>query len=262
MAKLGAKKGFIFDLDGVIYLGETVIEGAAGAIELLRKQGKKIMFMTNNSTNSRVGFCKKLSRMGIRVNVDEVLTSSHATAIWLKNNYHEGRVLVVGERGLREELRDTGFEIKGVNVDFVVVGLDRKFDYEKLKSACFALQKGAVFISTNQDATYPTEKGILPGGGAMVSALETCSGRKVFVDIGKPNRYMLDIALKEMRLKEGEVVFIGDRVDTDVAMAKKVGVVSVLVLSGITKRGELKKLTSALKPDFILNSVNELKSLV
>ena len=187
------------------------------------------------------------------------MTSAYGTALYLRGRYGRGRVFVIGEDGLKSELRDAGFDaVENENVDFVVVGLDRKFDYEKLRVALAALQKGARFIATNEDATIPLEKGFFPGAGAMVGAVRACSKKGPEIVIGKPNTYLLERIAREARAKAREVVCVGDRIESDIVAANRFGALSVLVLTGVTKKEDLKKLRGKEKPKMVVESVAEL----
>ncbi|MEM3556155.1 MAG: HAD-IIA family hydrolase [Candidatus Micrarchaeia archaeon] len=264
MGEIGGIRGFIFDLDGVVYIGETPVKGAAETLNYLRGKGKRIRFVTNKSDESRGGYVRKLNRMGVECSEREVIPSSYGTAVYLKKKYGGGRCFVIGGRGVIEELKKHGFEIvsgrEGEKADFVVVGIDRKFNYEKLKVGMRAVMNGAKFIATNRDCTKPSEDGLVPGAGAMIAALEACTGVKPEVVIGKPNRMLFEIAVREMGLKRKEVAVVGDKIDTDVAGGRRVGLYTILVLTGITKREDL-RINRESKPDLVVESISELMKL-
>jgi len=266
MDDLSKKKGFIFDLDGVVYVGKTPVEGAVEIFTYLREMGKKVRFITNDSGRKRVSYVKKLSRMGIDCENEEIITSSQGVAVYLKNNYREGKCFVVGEEGLIDELTQHGFEVvegrKGEGADFVAVGVDSGVNYEKLTTALRALKNGAKFIAANPDVCRPMEDGLVPGAGAMIAALEACSEVKPEVVIGKPNPMLFDIASRGMGLKRNEVVAVGDRVDTDIVGGNRFRLYTILVLTGITKGGDLRKLKGEEKPDLVLDSIADLRKLI
>lgn len=266
MDDLSRKKGFIFDLDGVVYVGKTPVEGAAETLAYLKKTARKVRFITNDSSYELEGYVGRLNRMGVECSKEEIITSGEGTAIYLKSRYKGGKCFVVGERGLSNELTRWGFEIvegrDGERADFVVVGIDSRFGYEKLTTALRAVKNGARFIATNSDASRPQEDGIVPGAGAMVAALEECSGVKPEVVVGKPNPMLFDIAIGGMGLKKSEVAAVGDRADTDIAGGNRLGLYTILVLTGVTKKRDLKNLKAEEKPKLVLNSIADLRELL
>jgi len=252
--------GFIFDCDGVIWRGETKIEEVDKVIEILRRKNKKIVFLTNNSTKTRKNYVKKLNAFGIKTNINEIITSGYATGHYIKRKYGTDlKILIIGEDGLKEEMRNFGFTIISEDtswnskVDAVVVGLDRQLTYDKLAAGAYAILNGAKFIATNADPNIPTEKGLLPGAGAIVSFLETATGIKPEIIVGKPNVEIMTFALKILNIEPENVLVIGDRIETDILAAKRVGCKSLLVLTGATNLNEIKK--SKIKPNFVLKSL-------
>lgn len=256
------KKGFLFDLDGCIYRGNRMIQGAAETIEHLRKAGKKILFLTNNSTKTPKEYQEKLKGMGLEVGEEEILTSSVATARYLKR-LGPGDCYVVGEGGLRSALQENGFRVLEADearlAKYVVCGLDTSLTYGKLAAACYAIQKGARLIATNTDPNMPVEDGYVPGAGAILSAIVTATGAKPTV-IGKPSRRMMNIALGMIGLKSSEVVMVGDTLEIDITAAKVSGMAAILVLSGSANIEDVDR--SRIKPDLVLNSVADLKRLL
>lgn len=260
-----AFKAYIFDLDGVIYRGEELQPEAAETIETLRSDARSVYFLTNNSTQSRAQYADKLDRLGIPTEPCEIMTSAYAAALYLKNERpHNCHVYVVGESGLKDEITSAGSHIvMGGNrrpVDFVVVGLDRRFSYRRLFVAQQAIMGGARFVATNMDPTFPLEGGLLyPGGGAIVSAIETASGVKPLL-IGKPETYTLEMVMSLADVKPEDTVIVGDRLDTDVLAGKKAGVYTVLILTGVTTKREALEASDEMKPDWIIRSLGELIS--
>ncbi len=257
---------FVFDLDGVLYVGSRTIPGTGELVRILRAKNKKVYFLTNNATRTRQQYAEKLNSLGIEARAEEVFTSAYGAAVYLKERYGKGRVFIIGEEGLKNELGMAGFEImggrEGERVDFVVVGLDREFDYEKLRIALAALQNGARFIATNEDATIPLEEGFYPGAGAMVGALKACAKKSPEIVIGKPNTFLLERIAREARVKPKEIVCVGDRAESDIVAANKFGALSVLVLTGVAKKEDVKKLRGKEKPKLVVDSVASLLKLV
>lgn len=266
ISALGNCKLFVFDLDGVIYRGKEIMPYAKECIDYLLKNNYKIFFLTNNSTRTRDDYCKKLNSLGIYANPDIIMTSAYATALYFKeNNIKEANVLVIGDRGIEKELKDIGLNVflpstqnsQFLTYNYVVVGLDFEFNYQKLALSQRAILSGAKFIATNTDATFPTEDGVLPGGGSIVCAVEKATNTKPFV-IGKPNTYPLEKILQIANVLPQETVVIGDRLETDILVGKKLKTKTVLVLTGITKRDDLKGLSSESMPDFVIENLGEL----
>jgi HAD superfamily hydrolase (TIGR01450 family) len=227
-------RAVILDLDGTVYIGSQLTPGAREGIETLRKLGFKIMFLTNNSMVSRRMIVNKLGEMGITVNAGEVLNSGAASAIYLKRRMNKANVFVVGEVGLVEELFIQGHEIVSDyrQAEVVVVGGDRYLTYNKLLDAHRAITGGALFIATNRDHALMAEDGPVPGAGAVVSYLETSTGVRPIV-IGKPERYIAELALELLNVIPEETVMVGDNVATDLELAKKVGMRGILVRTGL-----------------------------
>lgn len=244
----------IVDLDGVVWLGDRPIEGAAEALTKLERAGKKLAFLTNNSTVSRRDCARKLKKIGIEA--DAIITSSYGAALWLKKD-GQARVYAIGEKGLREELELAGHKLvkegEAEKATHVVVGLDRKLSYEKLAAGMRAILAGAKFVATNRDCSYPSEKGLLPGAGAIVSFLETATRRPPDVVIGKPETFLLELALQALNSKPGETALVGDRLDTDVVAGKRAGLKTILVLTGVSKKVEGKP-----KPDLVVRNLLDL----
>ncbi len=259
--QLDAFDSFIFDMDGVIYLRDRPIDTAIEFINLISRKGKKILFLTNNSNFTVEYYRRKFAIMGIDISRPLVLTSSAATAKFLENNFQlKGRIAyLIGGEGLEEEIGKTRLRIiegeKGKDADFIIVGWDTHLTYEKLKIACLAIQKGAHFIATNDDATYPSPEGLWPGAGSIVAALERASGRIATV-VGKPNRYMMEIAFSLLGGKRSRTLMIGDRLETDILGAKRIRIKTCLVLTGVATKEELGRYR--IKPDYVVENLLEL----
>lgn len=254
------KKLFFLDGDGVLWMGNRPIHGAGRVIKFLRGSGLFCFLLTNNSTKNRVTYVEKLQKLfGEKFRLEEVLTSAYGAALYLKEK-RANRVFVIGESGLKEELSKVGLEVvdEGDNdfVDFVVVGLDRDFNYSKLFTALKHLHYGAELLATNGDPFLVTEKVPIPGAGALVSAVEICSGKKALTVIGKPNPFLIRLGLEKTGVKPEEAVCVGDRITTDIKAGKEAGIFTVFVKTGTGKNEE--HLINETKPNLVLNSIADL----
>ena len=259
---------YVFDLDGVLYLGNTPIPHATEAIVRLQQAGKALYFLTNNSGHTRADYSSKLASVnGLSVSEDSIFTSAYATALYLKNSGAAGRkVFVIGEPGLVQELSDTAGmipvttpdSVPFTDIDYVVSGIDRQFSYDKLRFAHAAIAHGhAQFIATNRDATYPMECGTIPGSGSLVAALATATGKDPLV-IGKPETHAYFEILKAAGVSAENSVMIGDRLDTDIAVGNRAGAHTILVLTGVTSQQEADNASAIERPDFIIGDLREL----
>lgn len=246
----------IIDLDGVLWRGTTPLPGVADFFDFLNKRGIRFLLATNNAARPTREILDRLDAMQAPVPRDQVLTSAQATALWLEHHLPAGApVLLIGEAGLYEAIGATGLRIiHSTNQDStneraaaVIVGLDRAFTYDKLRRATTEIRSGALFIATNTDATLPTENGIVPGAGSIIAAVQTASGTVPTI-IGKPYRPLFDAALEILRTLPGQTAMLGDRLDTDIEGALKVGLKTILVLTGVTTQAEAD--ASPVKADF------------
>jgi len=249
MVKLRDKKGFICDMDGVIYHGDRLVDGAAEFVAWLKDQKKKFLFLTNSSAKSPKELKQKLSRFGIDVTEDHFITSAQATASFLASQNPNVGVYVIGESGLINALHDAGFYIDNINPEYVVVGETRTYNFEQIELAVHLVLKGAKLIGTNSDLTGPSEKGVAPACRALVAPIEMATGRKAYF-IGKPNPLIMRHAIKKIQCRREDTLIIGDRMDTDIIAGIESEIETVLVLSGITKREELA--LSPYQPNHIL----------
>src|SRR3954447_8240176 len=259
-------RAVILDMDGVIYRGESALPGAAELFPALQRAKVSVILMTNNSTRTAVGYRQKLGQMGIAVpDAVPILTSAAATARWLHEQAPEGGgVYIVGAADLAKVvLEQRGFRLDAEAPDFVVVGLDTEVTYAKLRTASLAIMRGARFVATNVDASLPMEGGELwPGAGAIVAAIQTTVGRAPDVVLGKPEPTMYFQALESLGLSPDEVLAVGDRVETDILGGKRAGLPTALVLTGITRRDEVPNLPPDLRPDYVFNTLEELRAFV
>jgi HAD superfamily hydrolase (TIGR01457 family) len=253
----------VFDMDGVLFRMDDPLPHAAEAVRRVRARGERVFFLTNNSSKSRDDYVAKLAQFDIPSTPDEIMTSAYATALMFRETGQEGKgVFVVGEAGLKRELQEGGMriveDVEAEQPDFVVAGWDRQFTYAKLTVAQQAILRGASFIATNRDKTYPDSGGrLLPGGGAIVAAIETCTD-VVPRTIGKPEPYTLEIILKLAGARPEECLVIGDRLDTDIGIGKAVGARTALVLTGVSTREDAAAAPQQYKPDVVWNDLSEM----
>jgi len=265
-------EAFIFDLDGCIYRGNSVIEGAPEVVEALRGKGRKVLFLTNNSTKTPRQFVEKLACMGIAANDADIMTSSIATAKYLRGRMRgrgrgmgmgRGSCYVVGEEGLCAALRSEGFELldegRAAEAAYIVCGLDMKVTYEKLAAACVAIQNGAKFIATNADPNLPVEGGYLPGAGSIVRLIEEATGARPLI-IGKPSPRIVRMALERLGTTARKTAKVGDTLNMDIKAGRAAGLLTILVLTGAADRKAVS--SSRVKPDIVLDSVAGLSMLI
>jgi 4-nitrophenyl phosphatase len=247
-------RGFIIDLDGVLYRGNTPVAGASEFVDALRQSGTPLVLLTNNSVRTAARYVDKLARMGICIDADGILTSGQATVLYLCQVAPQGAtVFLIGEDGVRTELVSRGFLLRNApDVDYVVVGFDRAVNYQKLELATLAIRAGAKFVGTNPDKTFPSEAGLIPGNGAILAAIEAATDVAPLV-VGKPSPAIFELALEKLGTKAHETVMIGDRLDTDIIGAHQVGLVTILVLSGVTSAEQLA--TASVAPDRVCDDI-------
>jgi NagD protein len=258
-------KGFIFDLDGTVYLGERLIPGADRVIRLLRDHGRKVVFLSNKPLQTREEYASKLTRLGIPTNPEEVINSSFVMKRYLEKNRPGARIFVIGEPPFIEELKGAGFAIREEpkEIEYVVVAFDRTFDYRKLNIAYQAIKSGAHFAATNPDRTCPVEGGEIPDCAGMIAAIEAVSGKKVEVVVGKPSPFMVQAALEVLGLRPEDCILIGDRLETDIKMGKEGGIATGIVLTGVTDEKMLKEYRhSSMQPDFVFQSIADVENLL
>ncbi|MEN4013294.1 MAG: HAD-IIA family hydrolase [Bellilinea sp.] len=249
-------KALILDMDGVIWRGKQPIGDLARLFSRLDELGLKVVFITNNATGTISQYTQKLTSLGIRVDADQVLNSPLAVASYLKEHFPSGgAVYMIGEDGVREALQQAGFYHAEADVIAVVAGLDRKFNYDKLRTASFLIQHGAPFIGTNPDKTFPSQNGLTPGAGSILAAIETASGVAPKI-MGKPYPYLFRLALSRLRTSPAETLVVGDRLDTDILGGHNAGCKTAFVLSGVHTRDDLRRWQP--QPDFIAASLTDL----
>ena len=264
----------IFDLDGVIYRGNFLIPNSDKVINDLKENSVKIVYNSNNSTATRQMYVDRLRDFNIKSEITDFYTSASITAGEISNLKKYAKIFVIGEIGLREELKMRGHTLVNRDtdcsgVDYVIVGLDSDFNYEKLKFAqnCI-LQGNAQFFATNADSTLPVAGGLLPGAGVMVNAVQTCTNQKPVKIFGKPNPFGIIAILKDTNTPPTKAVIFGDRLNTDILAGNRAKINTILVLSGVTKKSEVKKIREELirfpdidkdlNPDLVINSLEDI----
>jgi phosphoglycolate/pyridoxal phosphate phosphatase family enzyme len=250
-------RGWLLDLDGTVYLGEALVPGAAETIAVLRADGRRVAFLSNKPLETRADYARKLTRLGVPAAADDVINSSLVLARHLATLDAGAPVFVIGEPPLIAELRAHGFEVRPDHrVRWVVIAFDRTFDYAKLNTALQAVRQGARLIATNPDRTCPTEAGEIPDCAGMTAAVEAVTGVRVEIVVGKPSPIILDVALARLAVPATDAVIVGDRIETDIVMGKRLGLATVLVLSGVTRPDDPR--VAEIGPDLVLPSIRDL----
>ncbi len=243
------------DLDGTIFLGDRLIEGAIEFLSRLQEKGISRYFLSNNSSKSVEQYLQKLQRLGIDACHDEVLLSTHDLLSWLSKE-DVSRIFLVGTQGMREMLEESGLDTDSADPEFVVLGYDTEVTYEKLAMASVHLHKGVPMVSSHPDVVCPSPEGGLPDAGAYMALFEATTGVRPVHVCGKPNKGMILHKIEEMGLNPSKCAMVGDRLYTDMEMAERAGVNGILVLSGEASRGDLEE--SGLSPSLVVDSVSSL----
>ncbi len=250
-----SKKGFISDMDGVIYHGNRILPGVREFVNYLIENNKKFVFLTNSPEKTPHELSMKLERMGLSVSPDHFYTSAMATAEFLSAQKPNCTAYVIGEAALAKALYDHQIYMNDVNPDYVVVGETRTYSFEKIEKAIALVNKGAKLIGTNPDVTGPTEQGVMPATGSLIAPIEIATGKKAYF-VGKPNPLMLRHGLRMLDCHSADIAFIGDRMDTDIIAGIESNVDTVLVLSGVTTMENIDDFPY--RPKYILNGVGDL----
>jgi 4-nitrophenyl phosphatase len=264
----------IFDLDGVVYRGNQLIPNVNQIIKKLENLSIQVVYNSNNSTATREMYVEKLKKYNISSNINDFYTSASITATEITKLKPNATIFIIGEIGLKKELEAKGHtiltEIKNFEkIDFVIVGLDRNFNYKKLAIAqkCI-LDANAKFYATNSDTTLPDANRLMPGAGVMVNAVETCTSQKPIKIFGKPNPFGINLILEERNVEPENACIFGDRLNTDIVAGNKAGIITVAVLTGVATLEDIEiiKETSSISeetdknliPNVILKSLNEI----
>jgi HAD superfamily hydrolase (TIGR01450 family) len=251
--------GYVFDLDGTLYLGDALLPGAASTLAAIRAAGARVAFLTNKPLETPAAYAAKLTELGIPAHADDVVSSTDALLRYLAGHAPGSRILPIAEPLLVGMLEDAGFEVMDpetadpTKAEIVVVSWDRTFDYAKLLAAFRAVRSGARLVATNPDPFCPTPDGDLPDCAAMLAAIEVSTGATAEAIVGKPSPHMAATLLDRLALPAGDTILVGDRLMTDVRMAQEAGMASALVLSGATSLASASRAT--IVPDFVLDGV-------
>ena len=244
-------RGFIIDLDGTMYIGDRLIAGAPALLAVLVATGRPFVFVTNNSSASAARYGSKLRALGLDVADTQVFTSGEATAMFVRRRGWTS-AYVLGTPSLEQEFERAGIALSAASPACVVLGFDRTLTYAKLQRATRLIRQGVPFVATHPDLVCPTEDGYEPDCGSMIALLEAATGVKPTV-IGKPEPLLVEMALARLELQARDVAVVGDRLYTDMAMARRAGTKAILVLSGETTRASLGG--AADPPDFVFDDV-------
>jgi NagD protein len=265
--------GFVFDLDGTVYLGDAALPGSVEGIAELRRRGKRVLFVSNKPLEPRQAYAAKLTRLGIPTDPDAVITSAYVLGHHLARHEPDLCYYVVGEQNLREELRSHGLQIAGeqegqdprevidpAGIDAVIVAFDRTLDYRKLNTAYQALMAGARFYATNSDKMCPMPGGGIPDAGGTIAALEHMTGRKLELLAGKPSTLIMQVALERLALPAARCMMVGDRLETDILMGQQAGMYTAAVLTGVARREDAARMLTP--PSFVIANLAAIPSLL
>ena len=258
------KKLYIFDMDGTIYLGGRVFDFAIKFINNLRKSGRQVLFFTNNASHTTDFYYKKLECLGFSPSTGEIMTSRDVTIEYLKNHRTGKSVYLIGTDELAEDFARCGIKLvdeSADSCDIVVSSFDTALTYEKLKAACRFVRNGAEYLSTHPDFNCPIEDGFIPDSGA-IAAFITASTGKTPTYFGKPFKETLEMIEEVCDVNRNDMIIFGDRLYTDIALGKKHGVCSVLVLSGETHFEDVEDASDQEKPDYVFNSIDDVNKLI
>ncbi len=259
LSSIKNKGVFIFDLDGTVYVGDKAIPSAANLIFHLRKKGKKVFFMSNNSSKSKQEYISKLMSMDITAEYRDIVLSTDGVIDFLKQESISD-IYVVGTQSMCQLFIDNGFDVQSENPTYVVLGYDTELTYSKLKSASIYLQRGSKLLATHCDVVCPTPEGVIPDIGSYLALFEKALGVKPFKIFGKPNPEMLTYLIHDQGIALTDIVLVGDRLYTDMKLARTVGCDFICVLSGDTKREDIEQLEDF--PDLIVDDVSHLIDLI
>ena len=252
LEKLRHVRGVLFDMDGVIYVGNQPLPGVQDLLDYLDASGRRWLCITNNASNTSQLFSDKLAKMAIKAEPVHILGSAEATAAWLAEQAPQrGKVVMLGMEGLRSALLNAGFTLidDPFEAEFAVAGINFNLTYEDVARVALAVRNGARFVGTNIDPTYPSERGQIPGTGSIIAMLEAATSVKAEI-VGKPYPGMYELAMRRLNTQPSETLMVGDRHETDIVGATELGLVTTGVLTGISSRAVFEAGTPP--PDFIL----------
>lgn len=250
---LAGVRCFLLDMDGTFYLGERLLEGSLEFIDVLHQQGREYLFLTNNSSKDSGQYVEKITRLGLPVSRDKILTSGEATAMHVQSQKPGARVYVVGTLALENEFRERGFVLTAEGPDITVLGFDTTLTYAKLWKLCDLVRAGVPYIATHPDYNCPTETGFMPDIGATIAFVRASTGREPDLIVGKPNRLFVEKAAERTGIPVSAMCMIGDRLYTDIALGATAGIPTILVLSGETQADEVA--ASPHQPSYIFQNL-------
>ena len=253
--ELRTKKGYICDMDGVIYHGNRLLPGVTEFVSWLYAEKKSFLFLTNASERSPKELQQKLARLGLDIDESHFYTSAQATAKFIHSQAPGCSAYVIGGPGLVNALYDAGITMNDVNPDYVVVGETNSYNYNMIIKAVSLINQGARLVATNSDLTGPSESGIIPACRALVAPIELATGKKAYF-VGKPNPLMMRTGLRLLDVHSEDAAMIGDRMDTDIVAGMESGLMTALVLSGVSTRDNIKEFSY--RPSLILNGVGDI----
>ncbi len=249
----------LLDMDGTFFLGESLLPGALELLDFLNEKGIRFSFLTNNSSKNRIAYVEKLTALGVRKEDARIYTAGDATIAYLKQHFDGKRIGLLGTKSLRSSFFEAGLNVVEEEPEVMVLGYDTEMTYAELASFCLQLQKGLPFVGTHPDINCPSPIGPLPDNGAFFALIEISTGRKPDVVIGKPNRGLVDALAQKWGLRNEEILMVGDRLYTDIALGSTAGVQTCLVLSGESKCEDLPG--SQYQPDFVCENLAGLLAL-
>jgi len=249
-------KNYLIDMDGVLVSGETMISGADRFLERLKARNAKYLVLTNTPTYTPGDLAHRLRGMGLDIPAERIFTSAMATAKFLQSQKPKGTAYVVGESGLTEAIHGIGYIITDRDPDYVVLGETLSYNLDSITRAIRLVVAGSIFIATNPDPSGPSEGGIVPACGALAALVEKATGIAPFF-VGKPNPLMMRMALNHLGVHSENTVMIGDRMDTDIVAGVESGMETVLVLTGVTRREDVRRYPY--RPTRIVESVADLE---
>lgn len=257
MVHVNEYDAFCFDLDGTIYVEDTLLLGVKDVISSLRDYNKKVLFISNTSIHTRETCKERLGKMGIEASVDEIITTTYMAARFFKQDIPNANVYVVGEHSLIEQLMNVSIRLttNPVEATHVLVGLDRDFTYKKLSHAMKAVRNGAKIIVTNPDIVCPVMDGYIADAFVLAQAIETASEKKIDTIIGKPSAYYSTAIMDLLNIPNEKCLIIGDRLETDISLGLNSGMKTCLVLTGVTKRADIA--VTKIHPDYVVENLSE-----
>lgn len=253
-------KCFLLDMDGTFYLGERILPGSLDFIDAVRRSGRDFLFLTNNSSHNAGYYVKRLSRMGLEVGPEKILTSTQATAIKVNELYPGKRAFVLGNEYMLSELMEGGVRIDPENPELVIIGYDTTLDYKKMTRVCDLVRAGLPYVASHPDFNCPTETGFAPDIGAIIAFIEASAGRRPDLVVGKPHAGIVEAAVRRTGFAPESMAMVGDRLYTDVETGLRHGMLSVLVLSGETTPGMAA--ASPIKPHLTFSRLSDMNELL